>query len=61
MGNEIANHSEILIYSNDSDKEYVSVIFAEENFWLSQNGMADLFACTSENIVQHLKNIYAED
>ncbi len=61
MGNEIANHSEILIYSNDNDKEYVSVIFAEENFWLSQNGMADLFACTSENIVQHLKNIYAEE
>ena len=61
MGNEIANHSEILIYSNDNDKESVSVIFAEENFWLSQNGMADLFACTSENIVQHLKNIYAEE
>ena len=61
MGNEIANHSEILSYSNDNDKEYVSVIFAEENFWLSQNGMADLFACTSENIVQHLKNIYAEE
>ena len=61
MGNEIANHSEILSYSNDNDKEYVSVIFAEENFCLSQNGMADLFACTSENIVQHLKNIYAEE
>ena len=61
MGNEIANHGEILLYSNGSDKEYVSVIFAEETFWLSQSGMAELFGCTPENIIQHLKNIYAEE
>ena len=61
MGNEIANRGEILLYSNGSDKEYVSVIFAEETFWLSQSGMAELFGCTPENIIQHLKNIYAEE
>ena len=61
MGNEIANRGEILLYSNGSDKEYVSVIFAEETFWLSQSGMAELFDCTTENITQHLKNIYAEE
>ena len=61
MGNEIANRGEILLYSNGSDKEYVSVIFAEETFWLSQSGMAELFDCTPENITQHLKNIYAEE
>lgn len=47
--------SEILLYNNGSHKEYVSVIFAEDNFWLSQNGMAELFGCTQENIIQHLK------
>ena len=61
MGNEIANRGEILLYSNGNDKEYVSVIFAEETFWLSQSGMAELFGCTPENIIQHLKNIYAEE
>ena len=59
MGNEIAGRGEVLLYSDESGKEYVSVIFAEETFWLSQSGMAELFGCTPENILQHLKNIYA--
>ena len=61
MGNEIAGRGEALLYSDESGKEYVSVIFAEETFWLSQSGMAELFGCTPENILQHLKNIYAEE
>ena len=61
MGNEIAGRGEVLLYSDERGKEYVSVIFAEETFWLSQSGMAELFDCTPENILQHLKNIYAEE
>ena len=61
MGNEIVGRGEVLLYSDESGKEYVSVIFAEETFWLSQSGMAELFGCTPENILQHLKNIYAEE
>ena len=61
MGNEIANQGEILLYNDEGEKQYVRVIFAEETFWLSQNGMAELFDCTPENIIQHLKNIYAEE
>ena len=61
MRNEIAGRGEVLLYSDESGKEYVSVIFAEETFWLSQSGMAELFGCTPENILQHLKNIYAEE
>ena len=44
---EMMERSEILLYNNGSHKEYVSVIFAEDNFWL--------FGCTQENIIQHLK------
>ena len=61
MENEKMGQGEILLYNNGGDTEYVSVRFAEENFWLSQNGMAELFGCTPENIIQHLKNIYAEE
>ena len=61
MGNEIAGRGEVLLYSDERGKEYISVIFAEETFWLSQSGMAELFDCTPENILQHLKNIYAEE
>ena len=61
MENENIDSGEILLYQSESNKEYVSVIFYEESFWLSQNGMAELFGCTPENILQHLKNIYAEE
>lgn len=61
MRNEITGRGEVLLYSDESGKEYVSVIFAEETFWLSQSGMAEMFGCTPENILQHLKNIYAEE
>lgn len=61
MNTEPAGSGEILLYNDGSAKEFVSVVFADENFWLSQSGMAELFGCTPENIIQHLKNIYAEE
>ena len=60
MNNEIANRGEVLLYSDESGKEYVSVVFKDETFWLTQSGMAELFACTADNISLHLKNIYAD-
>ena len=61
MGNEIANRGEILLYSDENGKEFISVVFKDETFWLTQKAMAELFDCTPENITQHLKNIYAEE
>ena len=61
MGNEIANRGEILLYSDENGKEFISVVFKDETFWLTQKAMAELFGCTPENIIQHLKNIYAEE
>ena len=61
MENELLQSGEILLYDNGSEKEFVSVIFKDETFWLTQSGMAELFDCTTDNISLHLKNIYAED
>jgi len=36
------------------------VLYAEENIWLTQKKMAELFDTTPQNITQHLKNIYTE-
>ena len=52
---------EILLYDNGGQKEFVSVIFQNETFWLSQSGMAELFDCSTDNISLHLKNIYTEE
>lgn len=60
MSNEV-NSADILLYEDADTKEFVSVIFNEDNFWLSQLGMSELFGCTPENIIQHLNNIYEEE
>jgi len=61
MGKELLPSGEILLYNNGGEKEFVSDVFQDETFWLTQSGMAELFDCTPENIIQHLKNIYAEE
>ena len=60
MSNEIMKNGDILLYQNDTEKEFVNVVFYNENFWLTQSGMAELFGCTTDNVSLHLKNIYAE-
>jgi len=36
------------------------VLYANENIWLPQKRMAELFECSADNISLHLKNIYKE-
>lgn len=60
MSNEIMKSGDILLYQNDAEKEFVNVVFYNESFWMTQSGMAELFACTADNVSLHLKNIYAE-
>lgn len=60
MGNELLPSGEILLYNNGGEKEFVSVVFKDETFWLTQSGMAELFDCSADNISLHLKNIYNE-
>lgn len=61
MEKELVQSGEILFYNSGSEKEFVSVIFKEENFWLTQKAMGELFDCSSDNISLHLKNIFAEE
>lgn len=61
MDHELMKQGDILLYDNGTDKQFVSVVFQDETFWLTQNGMAELFDCTPENIIQHLKHIYADE
>ncbi len=61
MDNELMKNGDILLYQNGDDREIVNVVFKDENFWLTQSGMAELFGCSTDNISLHLKNIYAEE
>ena len=61
MGNELLPSGEILFYNNGGEKEFVSVVFQDETFWLSQKGMAELFETSKQNISLHLKNCFDEE
>ena len=60
MNNEISNQAEVLLYSDESGKEYVSVVFKDETFWLTQKAMAELFSVNVPAVSKHLQNIYEE-
>ena len=61
MGKELLQSGEILLYNSGSEKEFVSVVFQDETFWLSQKGMAELFETSKQNISLHLKNCFDEE
>ena len=43
MADQKMDSGEILLYDNGGEKEFISVIFKDENFWLTQKAMAELF------------------
>ena len=61
MSSEIMKSGDILLYQNDTEKEFVNVVFYNENFWLTQKGMAELFDVNVPAISKHLQNIYDEE
>ena len=61
MSEEMVKGSEILLYQNGAEKEVVNVVFHDENFWLTQKGMAELFGVKVPAISKHLKNIFLDE
>lgn len=52
--------NEIAIYETEDGQVKVGVLFEEDNLWLTQKLMAELFECSVDNISLHLKNIFKE-
>ncbi len=61
MSEEMVKSGEILLYQNGAEKEVVNVVFHDENFWLTQKGMAELFGVKVPAISKHLKNIFLDE
>ena len=61
MDQKPMQRGEILLYNNDGEKEFVSVVFRDETFWLTQKAMAELFDVNVPAISKHLQNIYEEE
>ena len=50
----------IILYQDDNEITRVSVRFADEDLWLTQNQLADIYCTTQQNISQHVDNIYKD-
>lgn len=48
----------IIIYQDEDGVTKVSVRFSDEDVWLTQNQLAEIYDTTQENISMHIKNIY---
>jgi len=52
--------NQITVYQTPDGNINIEVLYANENIWLPQKRMAELFGCSADNISVHLKNIYKE-
>ena len=53
-------NNQITLYETEDGKARIKVRFENENLWLSQKLMAQLFECSTDNISLHLKNIFKD-
>lgn len=52
---------DFLVFTKQNTEDGIEVRVHDENVWLSQKGMAQLFDCSTDNISLHLKNIFKSD
>lgn len=54
------NQGEIIIYQTDDGNTKIDVKMKDETVWLTQQQMAELFQTSRTNVIEHIKNIYAD-
>lgn len=57
MGQE-SNH--LIIYQDDNSLVKVNVRFADEDVWLTQGQLAEIYDTTQQNIALHIKKVYLD-
>ena len=57
---ENRNENDIIIYQDEDGITKVSVKFSDEDIWLTQNQIAEIYKTTQENISMHINHIYKE-
>lgn len=54
----VDNNNEVLIYEDKNGVTKINVTFADEDVWLTQNQIADIYQTSQQNINYHIKEIY---
>ncbi len=52
--------NQITVYQTPDGEINIEVMYANENLWMPQKRIAELFGCSIDNISLHLKNIYQD-
>ncbi|WP_440210434.1 virulence RhuM family protein [Actinobacillus pleuropneumoniae] len=53
--------SDLIIYNTEDGKSKVSLFVAENEVWITQNQLAELFDTSVRNISEHIKNIFNDN
>ena len=61
MNNKLNTQNNFIIYTTDDGQVDIEVKLEDENVWLTQNSIAELFDTTKQNISLHIKNIFEEE
>ena len=59
-GNLTNKNNDVIIYTTDDGQVNIEVRLENENVWLTQQSMAELFNTTKQNISLHIANIFEE-
>ena len=51
---------EFLVFKTNEKDKGIQIKYENENLWMTQKAMAELFNCSVDNISLHLKNIFKE-
>ena len=50
----------IILYQDEDGITRVSVRFADDDLWLTQNQIAEIYATTQQNVSQHIDGIFKD-
>ena len=50
--------NELIFYKTPDGEQRIEVVYEDENFWMSQRALAELFSVKVPAISKHLKNIF---
>ena len=52
--------NQIVFFQSQDGNIHIEVMYGEENIWLSQKNMAELFDVDISTITEHIQNIYKQ-
>lgn len=57
---KVEQENSIIIYQDENGVTKVNVRFSDEDVWLTQNQLAEIYDTTKQNISQHVDNIFKD-